>query len=69
VYVLPETTKILLEHIHLCDLDVFLHAGSLTNFVDRFEVFNLVQVWHITSVKDVVDVFELKLADNLSVDK
>ena len=67
--VLPDATKILLEHIHLCDLDVLLHAGSFTNFVDPVEVLNLVQIWHVTSVKDVVDVFELEFADDLGVDK
>jgi len=51
------TGKILLEHIHLGNLDLLLHAGLLTNLVDRLKIFLFVQVRDITSVEDVVNVF------------
>lgn len=67
--VLSKTAEILLEHIHLGDLDLLLHTELLTNFVNSFVVFYLIQVWYIATIKDVVDIFKLKFTNNLGVNK
>ena len=65
--VLLQSSEILLEHVHLCDWDLFFHAELLTNFKNRIQILQLVKVGHITSIEDVIDVFELLLLDYLGV--
>jgi hypothetical protein len=64
-----DSSKILLEHIQEIDWQVLFHAHGLANLVDGFEVFLLVETSHITTVKDVVNVFKHRLIDDLSVDE
>jgi hypothetical protein len=64
-----DLTEITGEHIHHCDLEVFLLTNYSTNFVDWFHIFSLVQVWNITSIQDIVDVFKHLLVYNLGINK
>ena len=58
-----------LEHVHWRDSDVVLNAELLTNLVDWFLVLSSVEIRHITTVKDVVDVFKLLFVDYLRINK
>jgi len=64
-----KSTKVLLEHVHLSDWDLFLHAELLSYLKNRFHIFKFVKIRHITSIKNIVDIFELLLFDNLGINK
>lgn len=63
------SAQVLLEHVHLGDGDLLLHAELLTDLKDGVHVFKLVEIWHVTTVKDVVDILKLLLLDDLSINK
>ena len=64
-----KSTKVLLEHVHLSNWYLFLHTELLSYLKDRFHIFKFVQIRHITSIKNIVDIFELLLFDNLSINE
>jgi hypothetical protein len=64
-----QSAQVLLEHVHLGDRDLFLHAELFTNFVDGIHVFKFVQVGNITTIQDVIDVLKLLLLDDLGIDE
>ena len=61
--------KILLEHVHLGDRNLFFHAGLFAHLKYRLQIFILVQIWDVTTIQDIVDVFKLLLPDNLGINK
>ena len=67
--ILLDAADVTSEHIHLCDLDVLLHADYLTDLKDGFVIFELVQVGYITGIKNIVYILKHLLVDDLSVDK
>ena len=67
--VLLDSSNISSEHIHLCNLNVLLHANDLTNLKNWLVIFNFIKVWHITRVQNIVDIFKHLFIDNLSVNK
>jgi hypothetical protein len=69
VDVLSKTAEILLEHIHLSDLNIFLHAEHLSDLVDCLKVFLFIKIGHITSIENIVDVLELELTYDLGINK
>jgi len=64
-----DPAKILLEHVHLGDRKLFFHAGLFAHLKYRLPIFILVQIWDVTAIQDIVDVFELLLFDNLGINK
>ena len=67
--VLLQSTDILSEHVHLCDLDILLHTELLSDLIYWLIVFTLVEVGNITTVEDVVDILKLLLFDDLCIDE
>jgi hypothetical protein len=64
-----DSAKIRLEHVHLGDWNLLFQASLFAHFENRLQVFIFVQVRHITTIQNVVDVFKLLLLDNLGVDE
>lgn len=57
------------KHVVSVDRDSSFETSLFTNFVDTLEVLSLVEVRNITSIQNIVDVFELLLIDDLSIDE
>ena len=67
--VLHDTAKVSGEHVHLRNSDLLLNALVFTDLENRLHIFNSVQVWHITTIEDIVDVLEHLLIHDLGVDE
>lgn len=64
-----DTSQVLLEHVHLGNGELLLHAELLTNFEDTIHILKLVEIWYITTIKDTVNIFELLFLDDLSINE
>lgn len=65
--VLLDSSKIAGEHVHLIKRNVLLDAFSFAHHVNAFEVFILVKSSDVTRVKNVVNILDHLLVDNLSI--
>lgn len=57
------------ENVHLVRLESFLGAVTLTTVYDVFHVLFVVNVGHITTIQNVIDVLEHLLVDDLCVNE
>lgn len=64
-----DSIQVLLEHVHLADSDSFTLALLATYSHDRLLILGLVQAWHVTRVKDSVNILKHILIDDLGIDK
>jgi hypothetical protein len=55
------------EDVHFVGLHVLFDAIGLAGLLDLLKVLFLVDVGHVTRVKDVVDIFEHLFVDDLSI--
>lgn len=69
VSVLYNTAQVSSEHVHLCDSDTFFDTLVFTDLEDWLHVFSPVQVWHITTVEYIVDIFEHLFINDLCVNE
>ena len=67
--VLPDSTQIALENVHLGYLQVLGDTLSLANWCDALHIFCFVQIRNVTRVKNVVDILEHLFVDDLRVHK
>lgn len=69
VDVANDTGQVGHEHVQNGHSDTLIDTRVLTNLLDGFHVFLLVEIGYITTIEDVVDILEHLLVDNLGVDK
>ena len=69
VDILLQSSQVLLEHVHLSNRDLFLHAKLFAYFEDWLHILGLIEIGHITAIQNVIDVLKLLLPNDLSINK
>lgn len=63
------SVEIALEHIHLCNSNLFTCAFNLTDSHDGLFVFSFIKSGNITRVKNGVNVFKHIFVNNLGINE
>ena len=63
------STEVSLEHIHWRDHNIVLDTKLFANFVYWLFIFCSVEIWYITSIENIVDIFKLLFIDYLGINE